>query len=225
MRAFDIKQIPLRSFRISGLTAKWGIGGGRSSIWDHNLIGRWDARTFPDGALATIPNTATMAGKAPDLTVTGATMANGTLQFDGVDDGAFTAEFLFPDRFTVFWDIDITGTSDVWDAGIRHSVNFIMYFKPTANALSLFLKEGSQGGTIPKSGVGISTSAQYWTKDGVAAPYTGPVGSSTGGAPLHVGRNAENTIFAPMGFRQLLIFNKELSQAEVNDVLRAMFPA
>lgn len=31
--------------------------------------------------------------------------------------------------------------------------------------------------------------------------------------------------FTQMGFRQLLIFNKELSQAEVNDVLRVMFPA
>ena len=119
MRGIDIKQIRMRSFQISGLTAKWGIGGGRSPIWDNNLVGRWDARTFPDGALATIPNTATMAGKAPDLTVTGATMASGTLQFDGVDDEAFTQ----------------------------------------------------------------------------------------------------------MGFRQLLIFNKELSQAEVNDVLSVMFPA
>lgn len=94
MRGFDTKQIPMRSFQISGLTAKWGIGGGHSSIWDNNLIGRWDARTFPDGALATIPNTATMADKASDLTVTGATMVNGTLQFDGVDDQAETASFL-----------------------------------------------------------------------------------------------------------------------------------
>ena len=93
----------MRSFQISGLTAKWGIGGGRSPIWDNNLIGRWDARTLPDGALATIPNTATMAGKAPDLTVTGATMASGTLQFDGVDDYAITDQYTFPDRFTVFF--------------------------------------------------------------------------------------------------------------------------
>lgn len=225
MRGFDIKQIHMRSVRISGLTAKWGIGGGRSLIWDNNLIGRWDARTFPDGALATIPNTATMAGKAPDLTVTGATMANGTLQFDGVDDGASTAAFLFPDRFTVFWDIDIMGASDVWDAGIRHSANLIIYFRPTANALTVFIKEGSHGGTIPSSGVGLSTSAQYWTKDGTAAPYTGPVGSFTGSAPLYVGRSTDGKVFTQMGFRQLLIFNKELSQAEVNDVLRAMFPA
>ena len=225
MRGFDIKQITMRSFQISGLTAKWGIGGGRSPIWDNNLIGRWDARTFPDGALATIPNTATMAGKAPDLTVTGATMANGTLQFDGVDDGASTAAFLFPRRYTLFWDIDIMGASNVWGAGIQHSANFIMYFRPTANELAIFVKEGSQGGIIPSSGVGLSTSAQYWAKARTAAPLTGPVGSFTGSAPLHVGRNTDGTIFTQMGFRQLLIFNKELSQAEVNDVLRAMFPA
>lgn len=113
MRGFGVKQIHMRSFQISGLTAKWGIGGGRSPIWDNNLVGRWDARSFPDGALATIPNTATMAGKAPDLTVSGATMANGTLRFDGVDDGAATAPFLFPGRFTVFWDVDIDGPANV----------------------------------------------------------------------------------------------------------------
>lgn len=94
MRGFDIKQIPMRSFQISGLTAKWGIGGGRSPIWDSNLIGRWDARAFPDGASDTIPNTATMEGKAPDMTVEGATMAKGTLQFDGVDDYANTGGIL-----------------------------------------------------------------------------------------------------------------------------------
>ena len=225
MRGFDIKQIRMRSFQISGLTAKWGIGGGRSPIWDNNLVGRWDARTFPDGDLATIPNTATMAGKAPDLTVTGATMASGTLQFDGVDDYANTGAFLFPDRFTVFWDIDMRGTSNVWGAGIRHSANFIMYLRPTANELAIFVKESSRGGVIPGSAVGLSTSAQYWTKDGTTAPYTGPVGSFKRSAPLYVGRSANGTIFTQMGFRQLLIFNKELSQAEVNDVLRVMFPA
>ena len=226
MRGFDIKQIRMRSFQISGLTAKWGIGDSRKpTIWDENLVGRWDARTFPDGALATIPNTATMAGKAPDLTVTGATMEKGTLQFDGVNDGASTAAFLFPDRYTLFWDIDIMGKSNVWGAGIQHSANFIMYLKPTANSLIIFVKEASHGGFIPSSAAGLSTSAQYWTKDGTTAPYTGPVGAFTGSAPLLVGGNAGGTVFTQMGFRQLLIFNKELSQAEVNDVLRAMFPA
>lgn len=226
MRGFDIKQIRMRSFQISGLTAKWGIGDSRKpSIWDNNLVGRWDARTFPDGDLATIPNTATMEGKAPDLTVEGATMANGTLQFDGVDDGAVTSAFLFPDRYTLFWDIDMAGTANVWGAGIRHSANFIMYFRPVANELAAFMKEASQGGIIPGSAVGLSTSAQYWAKDGTTASYTGPVGPFTQSAPLYIGRNAGSTVFTQMGFRQLLIFNKELSQAEVNDVLRVMFPA
>lgn len=91
--------------------------------------------------------------------------------------------------------------------------------------LAIFVKEASQGGRIPSSGVGLSTSARYWKKDGTAAPYPGPVGTFTGSAPLYVGRSTDNTTFTRMGFRQLLIFNKELSQAEVNDVLRVMFPA
>ena len=220
-----MKHIRERSFMINGLTAKWGIGENRvPTIWDNNLIGYWDVRTFPDGDLATIPNTTTTEGKAPDLTISGATMKNGTLQFDGVNDGASTAAFLFPIRYTVFWDIDLMGASNVWGAGIRHSANFIMFFRPRANELSVFVKEASHGSIIPGSAVGISTSAQYWTKDGMAAPYTGPVGSFMGSAPLLVGRNDVGTIFTQMGFRQLLIFNKELSPTEVNEVLTTMFP-
>ena len=46
---------------------------------------------------------------------------------------------------------------------------------------------------------------------------------ATPGNALSIARRG--AAFTRMGFRQLLIFNKELSQAEVNDVLRVMFPA
>ena len=224
MRGFDIKQIPMRSFQISGLTAKWGIGGGRSPIWDNNLIGRWDARTFPDGALAAIPNTATMAGKAPDLTVTGATMMSGTLQFDGVDDYATAADYVFPDRFTVFWDIDWLGTKNA-NAGIVHVNNLYLYNHTGNGSLSCRVKLGGSWTYIPNTNVGISTAGKYYSKSGTAADFTGTIGEGAHAGRFHIGRNSGNAIFTQMGFRQLLIFNKELSQAEVNDVLRAMFPA
>lgn len=221
MRGFDIKQIRMRSFQISGLTAKWGIGDSRKpTIWDANLIGWWDARTFPDGALATIPNTATMAGKAPDLTVTGATMADGTLQFDGVDDGASTAAFLFPERFTAFWDIDWLGTIDT-SAGVIHGMNLVMYNRKTTESLLTYIRNAP--GTIPNTRVGISTNGNVYAEDGSVTPFGGTVGTGAKTAELYIARR--NTAFTQMGFRQLLIFNKELSQAEVNDVLRAMFPA
>lgn len=107
MNGIKIKGFAIRSFMIGGLTAKWGIGENRvPPIWDNNLVGYWDARDLPNGAVSVIANKATLATKAPDLTVAGATMADGTLQFDGVDDYAETAKFVFPDRFTVFWDVD-----------------------------------------------------------------------------------------------------------------------
>ena len=225
MRGFDIKQIRMRSFQISGLTAKWGIGGGRSPIWDNNLIGRWDARTFPDGALATIPNTATMAGKAPDLTVSGATMASGTLQFDGVDDYA-TATFVSPNGFTVFWDVDWLGTASS-AAGIVHLNNLHIHNDAPEGSLSCRVRlRGSYAG-IPNTSVGISTAGKYYSKSGTAANFTGTIdgGPIAYAVPMYVGRGSVNTAFTQMGFRQLLIFNKVLSQAEVNDVLRVMFPA
>ena len=224
MRGFDIKQIRMRSFQISGLTAKWGIGGSRSPIWDNNLIGRWDARTFPDGALATIPNTATMAGKAPDLTVTGATMASGTLQFDGVDDGASTATFLFPERFTVFWDIDWLGTENA-PAGMVHPYNLYLYnYKASGGIIRCFVKDTSKAYDIPNTSVGLSTNGSVYAQDGGITPFGGVIGTGASqGYTLSIARRG--AAFTQMGFRQLLIFNKELSQAEVNDVLRVMFPA
>lgn len=222
MRGFDIKQIRMRSFQISGLTAKWGIGGGRSPIWDNNLVGRWDVRTFPDGTLATIPNTATMEGKAPDLTVEGATMEKGTLQFDGVDDAASTAAFLFPDRFTVFWDVDWLGKENN-SAGIVHVPGIYLYNFAQTGDILCYLKGTGGAFRTPNTNVGISTNGDIYAPDGSVTPFGGTIGTQTRNNPLYIARL--NTTFTQMGFRQLLIFNKELSQAEVNDVLRVMFPA
>lgn len=223
MRGFDIKQIRLRSFQISGLTAKWGIGDSRKpSIWDANLIGRWDARTFPDGDLATIPNTATMEGKAPDLTVKGATMKVGTLQFDGVDDEAFTDAFVFPERFTVFWDIDWLGSENK-PAGLFHSLDLYVYNAVASGSIRCFIKDAANGDYIPNTRVGLSTNGNIYAPDGRVTPFGGTVGTNTSNAPLYIARTGVN--YTQLGFRQLLIFNKELSQAEVNDVLSVMFPA
>lgn len=222
MRGFDIKQIRMRSFQISGLTAKWGIGDSRKpTIWKNNLIGRWDTRTFPDGALATIPNTATMAGKAPDLTVTGATMASGTLQFDGVDDEARTAAFLFPKRFTVFWDADWLGATYA-RAGIVHATDMMLCNQAAGQSIVAYIKPGTSS-AMPNTAVAISTAGTYYSRAGVPAKFSGVVGTRQSTAELIIAMYSG--AFTQMGLRQLLIFNKELSQAEVNDVLRAMFPA
>ena len=224
MRGFDIKQIRMRSFQISGLTAKWGIGDSRKPpIWDNNLIGYWDARNLPDGALATIANKATLAAKAPDLTVTGATMASGTLQFDGVDDEAFTGAFVFPERYTVFWDVDWLGSGNK-PAGIVHPSDLYLYNYKKLGAIRCFVKNTSSAYDIPNTSVGLSTNGSVYAQDGGITPFGGVIG--TGASPgyaLNIARRG--TAFTQMGFRQLLIFNKELSQAEVNDVLRVMFPA
>lgn len=223
MRGFDIKQIPMRSFRISGLTAKWGAGNShKPPIWDANLIGRWDVRTFPDGALSTIPNTATMAGKAPDLTVTGATMASGTLQFDGVDDEAITSAFLFPERYTVFWDVDWLGSEDKM-AGIAHPENLYLYNSAASGHILCIIKNTSGGFDIPNTNVGISTNGNVYAPDGSITPFGGTIVTKMNAGPLCISK--KDTASTPMGFRQLLIFNKELSQGEVNEVLSIMFPA
>lgn len=87
------------------------------------------------------------------------------------------------------------------------------------------VKLGGSWTYIPNTNVGINSSGRYYSKSGTVANFTGTIGEGAHVGKLHIGRNSSNTVFTQMGFRQLLIFNKELSQAEVNEVLRVMFPA
>lgn len=225
MRSLDIKQIPVRSLRISGLTARWGAGDSRrTSIWNDNLVAWWDTRTLPDGELATIPNAATMEGKAPDMAVEGATLEKGTLRFDGADDCAITDEYAFPARFTVFWDMDWLDKEDK-AAGIIQTGNLYALNHAGKGVSWCCVRQGGTFAGIPNGSVGISSSGKYYGKSGAASDFGGTMGEGAPAGKLYVGRNSAGTVFTRMDFRQLLIFNKELSQDEVDDVLRAMFPA
>ena len=225
-KALNLKHIRERSFLINGLTAKWGIGENRvPPIWDVNLIGYWDARDLPNGAVSTIANRATLATKAPDLIVKGATMADGTLQFDGVDDEAETPAFLLSNRFTVFWDADWSGAK-YSSAGIVHMGGLYILNHSASNSLTCRVKKAGSFSPIPNANVGISTAGKYYSKSGAASNFRGVIGdgASAGALLIGCGYTQPNTVFTQMGLRQLLIFNKELSQAEVNEVLTAMFP-
>ena len=222
MNGIDLQGFGVRSFVIGGLTAKWGIGENRvPPIWDNNLIGYWDTRDLPNGAASAVANKATLATKAPDLIVNGATMVNGTLQFDGVDDKALTNSFEFPERFTVFWDVDWSGTIHA-HAGITHPPSLTVYNCVDTEHLYAYLKSTSGATTIPDTSVGVSTNGTVYAQDGSSTPFGGAVGTRTGAAALRIAQRGSE--FTQMGFRQLLIFNKELSPTEVNEVLTTMFP-
>ena len=224
MNGINLNGFGVRSFMIGGLTAKWGIGENRvPPIWDTNLIGYWDARDLPNGAVSVIANKATLATKAPDLTVTGARMADGTLQFDGVDDGATTTGFLFPEKFTIFWDIDWLGSENK-SVGIFHSSDLYLYNSAARGGIRCFIKDSANGDYIPNTSVGLSTNGNIYAPNGSTTPFGGTIGPYTRNKPLCIGYSPVADAHSQMGLRQLLIFNKELSQAEVNDVLRVMFP-
>lgn len=59
----------------------------------------------------------------------------------------------------------------------------------------------------------------------MARTYSAVVTATGDNIAFQIGVSNTGTVFTRMGFRQLPIFNKELSQDEVNDVLRAMFLA
>ena len=77
-------------------------------------------------------------------------------------------------------------------------------------------------GFIPNTSVGLSTNGNIYAPNGSVTPFARAVGTSTGNAPLFIANAGSN--YTQMGFRQLLIFNKELTRAEVNEVLTTMFP-
>lgn len=223
MNGINLKGFGVRSFMIRGLTAKWGIGENRvPPIWDTNLIGYWDARDLPNGEVSALANKATLAAKAPDLMITGATMVDGTLQFNGVSDEASTAVFLFPEKFTIFWDVDWLGSENKV-AGIVHPLDLYLYNYKASEAIRCFVKDTSKAYDIPNTSVGLSTNGSVYAQDGGITPFGGVIG--TGASPsyaLSIARRGDN--YTQLGFRQLLIFNKELSPTEVNEVLTVMFP-
>ena len=222
MNGINLKGFEVRSFMIKGLTAKWGIGENRvPPIWDNNLIGYWDARGLPNGKVSTVANKATLAAKAPDLTVTGATMASGTLQFDGVDDNVETGNFVFPSEFTVFWDIDWLG-SENRTAGIMFPSTLRVYNFAALGKIRCSIKDGAKEGDIPNTSVGLSTNGNIYAPNGSITPFGGTIGTTTKAARLYIAKVGNN--YTQLGFRQLLIFNKELSPTEVNEVLTVMFP-
>ena len=91
----------------------------------------------------------------------------------------------------------------------------------STRSLSCRVKLGGTFADIPNTNVGISTAGKCYSKSGTATGFTGTIGEGAYTGKLHIGRDSHGRAFTQMGFRQLLIFNKELSQAEVNDV----FPA
>lgn len=90
--------------------------------------------------------------------------------------------------------------------------------------ISCLIRQGGSFSWIPNTSVGINSSGRYYSKSGAASNFKGTIGEGASAGKLYIGRSSGNT-FTQMGFRQLLIFNKELSQDEVNDVLSVMFPA
>ena len=145
------------------------------------------------------------------------------MQFDGVNDGAFTEKFVFPERYTVFWDIDWLGSENN-HAGIVHPYDLFLYNHVAKGRLNCYIKGATGGSDISNTSVGLSTNRNVYARDGSVTPFGGTIGTGVFPASaLTIAQYGNN--FTRMGFRQLLIFNKELSQDEVNDVLRVMFPA
>lgn len=206
---------------INGLTAKWGIGENRvPPIWDTNLVGYWDARDLPNGAVNIVHNKATIAAKAPGLSANGPTMIDGTLQFDGKEKRASSDAFLLPKKYTIFWDIDWLGDVDT-GGGIAMSNMLSVANKASTKQLSLSL--GGNSELLPNTVIGMQTDGKVYNCDGSIA-FEGLQAVTTRVPDKLYIAHVKGTNYTQMGFRQLLIFNKELSPTEVNEVLTTMFP-
>lgn len=222
MNGINLKGFGVRSFMIGGLTAKWGIGENRvPPIWDANLIGYWDARGLPNGAVRTIANKATVADKMGNIVSTnGAQAVNGTVIYNGIENRSTINDYVMPEKFTVFWDIDWLGDVDT-NGGVGMFNTLSVYSKATTQQLSLSL--GGNSELLPNTVIGMQTDGKVYNRDGSIAFEGLQAGTTRVPNKLFIGHQS-GTNYTQLGFRQLLIFNKELSPAEVNEVLTTMFP-
>lgn len=128
MRGFDIKQIRMRSFQISGLTAKWGIGDSRDDRYK-NPLHAWTISGRADGSEDFSPLLDKM-GTGNVLTLSGfdgtSGFEDGYLVFDGVDDAARTSSFLLSKNWTMIGDWEFT-TEAPNNAGFARDPRFYIY--------------------------------------------------------------------------------------------------
>ena len=216
-KEFNNKSINVRSFMISGLTAKWGIGEPRNEAYKHPLHA-WTIAGRADGStdFSPLPD---LMGSSNALTLTGfdgtegSGFENGYLVFDGVNDNAVSSRFTLAKDWTIIgeWEF-MSGTLN--SAGVNKVSSFAMY-NTQAGRIGVYVNRNST--PLGVNGVGINAMCsdgriygKTWDKHLDTTPQTVTSSSSA----MCIGRNTNGTLFTPVKFKNLAIYDRVLSEEQ-----------
>ena len=169
-----------------------------------------------------IPNTAKPAVKPGTLAGLNNTYTeNGALVFNGVDGRGTVGGFLMPTQFTILFDVDWLGDVDT-RGGIGMYNTFSIFNRKTTNQLYISLGDSPTAKLMPNTIVGVSTDDFVYNKDGSRAALNTTVNIDRTPQKMFIGHMSGSN-YTKLAFRSLYIFNRELTPAEMQEALAAMF--
>ena len=214
-KEFNVKGFNVKSFMVSGLTAKWGIGSPRDESYKKPLHA-WTIRGRADGStnFVALPD---ISGNRLGMTLTGFTGApgsgfeNGYLVFDGVDDRAGTPPFLIEKDWTLVGEWEFLPTA-IGSAGFSKPMSFFIY-NDRPGTITTFVNAGSGAFYVKEVGINAVCSdgriyGKTWTEYLNNKPQT--VTSSDGA--MVIGVNGKT--FVSMKFKNLAIYDRVLSESQ-----------
>lgn len=156
-----------------------------------------------------------LKGNGVDMTLTnfgyaaGSGYDNGTLVFDGVDDGAKTPGFEIGKDWTIIgsWELG-TATSNK-GSGLIKMESLYLFNRPSG--VVVFINTGDKFLNVPSKAIkAICSDGRIYYDDWVEVINSSPQPVLGSTAPLLIGVNGPGTDFTPMNFRNLSIYNGQV---------------
>ena len=214
-KEFNVKGFNVKSFMVSGLTSKWGIGSPRDERYKEPLHA-WTINGRADGS-TNFTTLSDISGNRVGMTLSGFTgtagsgFENGYLVFDGVKDYALTAPITIEKDWTVVGEWKFLPTV-LGSAGLSKPSSFFMY-NDVSGTITTFVNAGSGAFYVKEVGINAVCSdgriyGKTWNEYLNNKPQT--VTSSNG--TLMIGRNGAK--YTSMKFKNLAIYDRVLSEAQ-----------
>ena len=218
-KEFNVKGFNVRSFMVSGLTAKWGIGSPRDESYKMPLHA-WTIKGRADGSTDFTP--------LPDITGAGVAMSlagftgtegsgfeGGYLSFSGTSESAKTVGFTIDKDWTVVGEWAFTGYKKA-TAGISKPSSFRVYNRVRAG-MDVFIN--TSGSALKIQGGHLTTKAfcsdgRVYVENGEKLINNNPQTVTGSNNPIIVGANGPGTARVSMKFKNLAIYDRVLSESQ-----------
>lgn len=134
---------------------------------------------------------------------------------DGVDDYAKTGNITIPNnKFTILFDVDWFNTVDV-NVGIVKSLSWWIYDKSSTNELLVLIKNGTRSIAVSNDIFGLSSNGNIYHIDSSITEYPYDMNTTGESNAISLATNTSNTLFTKIALRKFILFNRELTQEEI----------